>query len=143
MPRGLLLLQAIGIDAGQRADQRRLAVIDVARGADDHDASPACGESGSSARRSASSRSSSVQLSRTATKNRSANLLCARCARVEPGERCHRVARNTGADVVGRAQHRLRIGVVEERGLAPPPGSRLGIAPDTQGIVIHEPETAS
>ncbi len=35
----LLFLQAIGVDAGQRFDERRLAVIDVACGADDH-ASP-------------------------------------------------------------------------------------------------------
>src|SRR5205814_4455999 len=32
----LLLLQAIGIDAGQRLHQRGLAMVDVARGADDH-----------------------------------------------------------------------------------------------------------
>ena len=32
----LLLLQAVGIDAGQRPHQRGLAVIDMARGADDH-----------------------------------------------------------------------------------------------------------
>ena len=32
----LLLLEAIGVDAGQRLDQRGLAVVDVARGADDH-----------------------------------------------------------------------------------------------------------
>ena len=32
----LLLLQAVGIDAGQRAHERGLAVVDMARGADDH-----------------------------------------------------------------------------------------------------------
>jgi len=32
----LLFLQAVGIDAGQRPHQRRLAVIDMPRGADDH-----------------------------------------------------------------------------------------------------------
>ena len=32
----LLFLEAIGVDAGERAHQRGLAVIDVARGADDH-----------------------------------------------------------------------------------------------------------
>ena len=32
----LLLLEAVGIDAGQRLHQRRLAVIDMTRGADDH-----------------------------------------------------------------------------------------------------------
>jgi hypothetical protein len=32
----LLLLEAIGIDAGQRFDERGLAVVDVACGADDH-----------------------------------------------------------------------------------------------------------
>ena len=32
----LLLRQAIGVDAGERAHQRRLAVVDMAGGADDH-----------------------------------------------------------------------------------------------------------
>src|SRR5690349_7889045 len=32
----LLLLEAVGIDAGQRFDQGGLAVVDMARGADDH-----------------------------------------------------------------------------------------------------------
>ena len=32
----LLFLQAIGVDAGQRADERGLAVVDVARCTDDH-----------------------------------------------------------------------------------------------------------
>jgi hypothetical protein len=32
---GALLLPAIAVDAGERLDQRGLAVIDVARGADD------------------------------------------------------------------------------------------------------------
>ena len=32
----LLFLQAIGVDAGQRFDERGLAVVDMARGADDH-----------------------------------------------------------------------------------------------------------
>ena len=30
-------LQAIGVDAGERLDERGLAVVDMARGADDHD----------------------------------------------------------------------------------------------------------
>ena len=36
----LLLLQAVGVDAGQRAHQRGLAVVDVAGGADDHGDAP-------------------------------------------------------------------------------------------------------
>ena len=32
----LLFFQTIGIDAGERADQRALAVVNVARSADDH-----------------------------------------------------------------------------------------------------------
>src|SRR5471030_2773686 len=36
----LLILEAVGIDSGQRFDQRGLAVIDMARGADDHGTSP-------------------------------------------------------------------------------------------------------
>ncbi len=35
----LLLRQAIGVDAGERLDQRGLAVVDVPRGGDDHDRS--------------------------------------------------------------------------------------------------------
>ena len=38
MPRAFSSVQAVGIDAGQRAHQRGLAVIDVAGGADDHGA---------------------------------------------------------------------------------------------------------
>ncbi len=37
----LLFLEPIGIDPGQRPHQRRLAMVDMARGADDHAA--ACG----------------------------------------------------------------------------------------------------
>ena len=39
----LFLRQAVGIDAGQRFDQRCLAVIDVAGGTDDHTGSPVRG----------------------------------------------------------------------------------------------------
>ena len=49
----LLFGQSIGVDAGQRANERRLAVIDVPRGADDH--------AGSSARAERSSRSHDVE----------------------------------------------------------------------------------
>ena len=37
----LLLGQPVGIDAGERAHERGLAVIDVARGAEDHGPPPA------------------------------------------------------------------------------------------------------
>ena len=47
----LFFLEPIGIDAGQRADQRGLTVIDVAGGSDDHDAGSG---KGALARRSAS-----------------------------------------------------------------------------------------
>ncbi len=47
----LLLLQAVGVDAGQRAHQRGLAVVDVAGGADDHGAGAP--RSGASARAAA------------------------------------------------------------------------------------------
>ena len=46
---GLLLLQPVGVDAGQRPDQRGLAVVDVAGGADDH--GPGSGSGWSAARR--------------------------------------------------------------------------------------------
>ena len=60
----LLLLEAVGIDAGEPADQRGLAVIDVAGGADDHGAASSSSR-GRPARRSASRICSAVQLSRT------------------------------------------------------------------------------
>ena len=35
MPRSFSSCEAVGVDAGQRLDERRLAVVDVAGGADD------------------------------------------------------------------------------------------------------------
>ena len=51
----LLLRQPVGVGSRQRPDQGRLAVVDVAGGADDHAAPPG---SGAAARRSASARPS-------------------------------------------------------------------------------------
>ena len=62
----LFFLEAIGIDAGQRFDQRGLAVIDVARGADDH-------ASGSSARRAASARCAGLACARASPRNPAAS----------------------------------------------------------------------
>ncbi len=60
----LLLLEPVGVDPGEPAHQRRLAVIDMAGGTDDH--GPASSSSrGCTARRSASPISAAVQLSRT------------------------------------------------------------------------------
>ncbi len=75
----LLLRQAIGIDAGQRAHQRGLAVIDMARGADDHAAPSA--ESGNPTRCSASRLCAGVQAARAAGRNGAASLLPPCCAR--------------------------------------------------------------
>ena len=55
----LLLLQAVGIDAGERAHQRGLAVVDVAGGADDHGMAPPRSSAGKVRQRSR--RSSSRQ----------------------------------------------------------------------------------
>jgi hypothetical protein len=43
----LLLRKAVGVDPGERLDQRRLAVVDVAGGADDHARDRARGDAGS------------------------------------------------------------------------------------------------
>ena len=59
----LFFLEPVGIDAGQRAHQRGLAVIDVAGGSDDHGAGSG---KGAAARRSASAICSGVSAERTA-----------------------------------------------------------------------------
>ena len=59
----LLLLQPVGIDAGQRPHQRGLAVIDMAGGADDHGAGSG---RGAAARRSASAICAGESAARTA-----------------------------------------------------------------------------
>ena len=50
-PARLLLGEAVGIGAGEREDERRLAVVDVAGGGDDPHASPRVAPSGSGAER--------------------------------------------------------------------------------------------
>jgi len=62
----LLLLEAIGVDTGQRLHQSGLAVIDMARGSDDHD-------KGSSARRSASARCEGLAWARASLKKPAAS----------------------------------------------------------------------
>ena len=52
---GLLLLQPVGVDAGQRPHQAGLAVVDVAGGADDHRAGSGSGASAARRARPASS----------------------------------------------------------------------------------------
>ena len=63
---GLLLLQPVGVDAGQRAHQAGLAVVDVARGADDHRAGSG---SGASAARRARAAASGVSASSAGRRN--------------------------------------------------------------------------
>src|SRR5215470_17704280 len=67
-----LFLEAIGVDASQRAHKRRLAVVDVPRSADDH-GTPS--DKGVDARRSASARSSTDSASRAGARNEPASAL--------------------------------------------------------------------
>ena len=62
----LLFLQAIGVDAGQRFDERGLAMVDMTRGADDH-------ASGSSARRAASARCAGLACARASPRKPAAS----------------------------------------------------------------------
>ena len=75
-----LLLQAVGIDACQCAHEARLAVIDVAGGADDH------GVASASGRRRASSLPASIsagdKVAKTGLRKRSASLLPPQRARM-------------------------------------------------------------
>ena len=59
----LFFLEPVGVDAGERPHQRGLAVIDMARGSDDHGAGSG---KGAAARRSASAICSGVSAERTA-----------------------------------------------------------------------------
>ena len=63
---GLLLLQPVGVDAGQRPHQAGLAVVDVAGGADDHRAGSG---SGASAARRARAAASGVSAASAARRN--------------------------------------------------------------------------
>ena len=60
----LLLLQPVGVDAGQRPHQAGLAVVDVAGGADDHGAGSGSGWSASRRARPASSSGSAASAAR-------------------------------------------------------------------------------
>src|ERR1700744_5083933 len=68
----LLFLETIGVDAGQRANQRCLTVVDVAGGADDHAATFG---KGCAARSSASRSSTGLSVDLTGSKNGSASVL--------------------------------------------------------------------
>src|SRR5262249_36006127 len=68
----LFFLEPIGIDAGEGAHQRGLAVINVPSGPDDHGAAPG---KGAAARASASAISCGASTLRTASKNGDASAL--------------------------------------------------------------------
>src|SRR5262245_32166490 len=74
----LLLLEPVGVDARERAHQRGLAVIDMARRADHH--GPTSGN-GMAARRSASAMPSASSAARAAARNGAASALPLACAR--------------------------------------------------------------
>ena len=101
----LLLLQAVGIDAGQRAHQRGLAVVDMAGGADDHGA----GSSGAAARRSASAALLGRAARRaTALEERDRRAGCRRRARAVSQAKAATGSRaDAGAEMIGGAEHRL------------------------------------
>ena len=72
-PAPLLLVEAVGVGAGQRQDERRLAVVDVAGGGDDvHSVLPAsaCGQRAGALRRWWSSPGSTVRRSSTVRPSR-------------------------------------------------------------------------
>ena len=105
----LLLLEAIGIDAGQRLHQRGLAMVDMASGPDDHD-------KGSSARRSPSARCDGLACARASFRKPAASspapFISARRSQ------CSASTTSRGdalAGETGRAQHRLRLGMTESR----------------------------
>ena len=114
----LLFLEPVGVDAGERAHQRGLAVIDVAGGADDHGAGSGRGRA---ARRSASAISSGESAARTASKNCAASALPPARARSKPARARRRGSRATPApEMIGGAQHGLAVGIVARGGALPP-----------------------
>ena len=85
----LLFRQPVGLDAGQRAHQRGLAVIDMAGGADDHgDGSGSGSGSGSRARCSASAISAGVRTARVGSRNFAASELLPARARSSQTNAC-------------------------------------------------------
>src|SRR5262249_17795414 len=84
----LLLLEPVGVDAGERAHQRGLAMIDMARRADDHGVASGNGISGDvasgngmAARCSAWATPSASSAARAAARNGAASALPPACAR--------------------------------------------------------------
>ncbi len=113
----LFFLQPVGIDAGERANERGLAVIDMAGGSDDHDAGSG---NGAAARRSASAICSAESAARTAWKNCPASGLPPARARASQTKASTGSRVTPAAEVEGRPQHRLAVGVAAF-GAAPPP----------------------
>ena len=134
----LFLLEPIGVDAGQLADQRGLAVIDVAGGADDHGA-------GLLARGAAGAALGFAALlgraARRARHCRSGRRICCRSVRaLQPSERRDGIARRRRRP----DDARRRASPARRRRRARRPcatiAGRVGVALDAQRVVIQQAE---
>ena len=117
-----LLLQPVGVDAGQRPHQRGLAVVDMAGGADDHGVASGRGRR---ARASASAIPAGSSAARAGPRNRPASALPPAAPRSSQASAWTGSLRHAGAEMIGRAEHGLRVGLAAIGGHAPP-AHRLG-----------------
>ena len=133
----LLLLPAVGIDAGQRAHQRRLAVIDVTGGADDHSSGSG---SGSAAARSAAASLGGRQRAPRRLEEALGERAPALAGAQQPDIGGDRVAGDARAEMIGRAEHRLAVGVAPRGAALPPGGCHVRVAFDAKRVVVDHPE---
>ena len=113
----LLLLQAVGIDAGQRLHQRRLAVVDMARGADDHGSAPR-------------------QLRGNARGELAGATPASACSSQCAAPAARRIARHALAGEIGRAQHRLASASPSFAASLPPLGRQRRVARHAERVVM-------
>ena len=140
------LLEAIGIDAGQGAHQRGLAVIDMPCRSDDHDTRSGIArwrrfDGGSvSQRRGGAALCFGGRLDRERCPRRCDERLGERAPTgfgpQEPGERGDPILRNASAEKAGCAEHRLCVGVAAHGRPFPPYRGNAGVALNAERIVI-------
>ena len=132
-----LLLEPVGIDAGQRAHQRGLAVVDMAGGSDDHDAGPGKGAAGAAF---GFGDLRGRQCGAHGLEELSRQRAAAGARPQQPDQGLDRIALDAGAEMERRAQHRLAVGVAA-LGAAPPPIDGLPrIALDAERVVKNHAE---
>ena len=134
----LLLLQPVGVDAGQRAHQRGLAVVDVAGGADDHGAGSG---SGASAARRARPAASAVSAASAGRRNGSASALPPARARSSQARAATGSRGDAGAEMSRPRRASPGASASPRAAARAPPARRLGrVALDAERVVVDHAE---